>query len=76
MKDKHCGDEFVHEFEDGTKRMEQYIKVRLQRTSHKYSRSLLKANIFMNHVQAMEREITKRRQVIELLGQGKKYYDR
>ena len=26
--------------------------------------------------QAMEREITKRRQVIELLGQGKKYYDR
>ena len=30
----------------------------------------------MNHVQAMEREITKRRQVIELLGQGKKYYDR
>ena len=24
----------------------------------------------------MEREITKRRQVIELLGQGKKYYDR
>jgi len=50
LKDKHCGDEFVHEFEDGTKRMEQYIK-------------------------AMEREITKRRQVIELLGQGKKYYD-
>ena len=38
LKDKHCGDEFVHEFEDGTKRMEQYIK-------------------------AMEREITKRRQV-------------
>ena len=33
-------------------------------------------HIFMNHVQAMEREITKRRQVIELLGQGKKYYDR
>ena len=28
------------------------------------------------HSQAMEREITKRRQVIELLGQGKKYYDR
>ena len=27
LKDKHCGDEFVHEFEDGTKRMEQYIKV-------------------------------------------------
>jgi hypothetical protein len=24
----------------------------------------------------MEREITKRRQVIEMLGQGKKYYDR
>ena len=41
LKDKHCGDEFVHEFEDGTKRMEQYIK-------------------------AMEREITKRRQVIEI----------
>ena len=29
LKDKHCGDEFVHEFEDGTKRMEQYIKVRM-----------------------------------------------
>ena len=29
LKDKHCGDEFVHEFEDGTKRMEQYIKVRI-----------------------------------------------
>jgi len=50
LKDKHCGDEFVNEFEDGTKKMEHYIK-------------------------AMEREITKRRQVIELLGQGKKYYD-
>jgi len=50
LKDKHCGAEFVQEFEDGTKRMEQYIK-------------------------AMEREIRKRRQVIELLGQGKKYYE-
>ena len=26
LKDKHCGAEFVQEFEDGTKRMEQYIK--------------------------------------------------
>ena len=26
LKDKHCGAEFIQEFEDGTKRMEQYIK--------------------------------------------------
>jgi len=50
LKDKSCGDEYVTQFEDGTKRMEAYIK-------------------------AMEREVTKRKHVIELLVQGKKYYD-
>ena len=29
LKDKDSGDKFVHEFEDGTKRMELYIKARL-----------------------------------------------
>ena len=29
LKDEECGERVVHEFEDGTKRMEQYIKVRL-----------------------------------------------
>ena len=38
IQDKSCGDEYVSQFEDGTKRMEAYIK-------------------------AMEREVTKRKQV-------------
>lgn len=50
LKDKSCGDEYVSQFEDGTRRMEAYIK-------------------------AMDREVTKRKHVIELLSQGKKYYD-
>ena len=87
LKDKHCGDEFVHEFEDGTKRMEQYIKVAIcigkQGKSNgkgieSSERIHINQVVFISYTnsQAMEREITKRRQVIELLGQGKKYYDR
>ena len=85
LKDKHCGDEFVHEFEDGTKRMEQYIKVAICIQENSNGKCIESRGCFhINHVvfifytnsQAMEREITKRHQVIELLGQGKKYYDR
>ena len=87
LKDKHCGDEFVHEFEDGTKRMEQYIKVAICISKQGKSngkgiesseRIHINQVVFISYTnsQAMEREITKRRQVIELLGQGRKYYDR
>lgn len=50
LKDRQHGNDFINDFEDGRKRMEQYIK-------------------------ALDREIGKRRQVVELLQQGKKYYE-
>jgi hypothetical protein len=49
LKDRQHGDDFIAEFEEGRKRMEQYIK-------------------------ALEREVNKRRQVIETLAQADKYY--
>ena len=71
LKDKHCGDEFVHEFEDGTKRMEQYIKA--------MEREITKRRQVTGYI-AMKQQDRKSPtifylQVIELLGQGKKYYD-
>ena len=44
LKDKHCGDEFVLELVDGTKRMEQYIKVRLLRVEFVKSGYLILGN--------------------------------
>jgi protein associated with RNAse G/E len=50
LKDRQHGNEYIAEFEEGRKKMEQYIK-------------------------ALEKEIAKRRQVVDLLTQGKKYYE-
>ena len=50
LKDRQHGNDFISDFEEGRKRMEQYIK-------------------------ALEREVGKRRQVVELLQHGTKYYD-
>ena len=69
LKDKHCGDEFVHEFEDGTKRMEQYIKA-MEREITKRRQVLCPPPSFK--IQNIAIFLL---QVIELLGQGKKYYD-
>ncbi len=50
LKDRQHGNDFIGDFEEGRKKMEQYVK-------------------------AVEKEIAKRRQVIELLAQGRKYYE-
>ena len=46
LKDKNCGAEFVQEFEDGTKRMEQYIKA-MEREIRKRRQVNVATNDFM-----------------------------